>query len=114
MADSTKDDDSSIQVRSRGQKNEETNSQTNNQQEIQQQNQNPAPQQQEGSSWKGVVLRMVIFWVVLNFFRSKSPPQNTTSGDGKSVPLDTGPCSNIFKNGERIVSIPRWKITLLF
>ena len=114
MADSTKDDDSSIQVRSRGQKNEETNSQPNNQQEIQQQNQNPAPQQQEGSSWKGVVLRMVIFWVVLNFFRSKSPPQNTTSGDGKIVPLDTGPCSNIFKNGERIVSIPRWKITLFF
>ncbi|XP_065065864.1 putative lipid scramblase CLPTM1 [Rhopilema esculentum] len=103
MADSTKDDDSSIQVRSRGQKNEETNSQPNNQQEIQQPNQNPAPQQQEGSSWKGVILRMVIFWVVLNFFRSKSsPPQNATSGDGKSVPLDTGPCSNIFKNGERI------------
>ena len=102
MADSTGETDSSIVVRNRGQKPEEQTNSTAEQQIQPQQNQNQAaqPQQEAGSPWKGMIVRMVIFYFIINFFRSKGPSTNTNSGSSK---VDTGPCMNVFKNGDLMV-----------
>lgn len=103
MADSTGENDSSIVVRNRGQKPEEQTNSTADQQIEPQQNPNQAPeqpQQEAGSAWKGMIIRMVIFYLIINFFRSKGPSTPTNNGSPK---VDTGPCINVFKDGDLMV-----------
>ena len=101
MADAQSENESSVQIRNRGEA-RETASPTTNQTEQVQQNQNQAQQQQEGSPWKSMIIRMVIFWLVINFFRSKAPSSPTKTENGKVS--DSGPCSNVFRDGQLMVS----------
>ena len=114
MVDAQNENESSVQIRNRGEAREETNSATNEAVQTQQ-NQNQAQQQQEGSPWKSMIIRMVIFWLVINFFRSRGPSTPTKSDDGKVI--DSGPCSNAFRDGQLMVSyfqMPNAMIYLLF
>lgn len=99
MAEPSKEIDSSVQIRSRGEAAQSTDSNEVQQGEA---HQNQAQQQQEASPWKSMIVRMVIFWLVINFFRSKGPAPPTNTGDGKE--MDNGPCSNLFSNGQLMVS----------
>ncbi len=109
MAASAGENDPSIVVRNRGEgTNEERDSNMDRQIETQQ---NPAanqpaqqPQQQEGSPWKSMVVRMVIFWLVINFFRSKGPSTSNTDSSGNGQNQPSGPCVNLFRDGEFMVS----------
>ena len=100
MADTQNENDSAVQIRSRGEAREITEP-TNDQTGQVQHNTNQAQQQQqEGSPWKSMIFRMVIFWLVINFFRSRTQSPTKTD-DGKGV--ETGPCSNVFRDGQLMV-----------
>ena len=101
MAETVNENDSSVQIRSRGEAKETTNAVNDNQAQAQQ-NQNEAPQQQEGSPWKSMIVRMVIFWLVINFFRSKGPSSPATNPESEKG-VNSGPCFNLFRDGQFMV-----------
>lgn len=101
MAETQNDNDSAVQVRDRGEVENVADSVVNQDADTPQ-NQNQGQQQQEGSPWKSMIVRMVIFWLVINFFRSKGPTSPTKTENGKEI--ENGPCSNLFRDGQLMVS----------
>lgn len=113
MAEPGEENDSSIIVRDRSNvEPEETNTAMDRQLEPPaNQVQNQAAPQQEGTTWKSMIVRMVIFWLVINFFRSKGPSTTTTTTNENSN-QNSGPCSNLFRDGDRMVRLI-WSILTL-
>lgn len=61
-----------------------------------QQNDQPQPQQQQGSMWKSLLVRMFIFWVISQLFRGRGQQQSTTT--------NTFASTNVFKTDQKMVS----------
>ncbi|KAJ7383977.1 Cleft lip and palate transmembrane protein 1 like protein [Desmophyllum pertusum] len=61
-----------------------------------QQNDQPQPQQQQGSmwNWKSLLVRMFIFWVISQLFRGRGQQQSTTT--------NTFASTNVFKTDEKM------------
>ncbi len=111
MAEPTGENDSAIVVKKRGEGTDD-GADTNADRQIEAQpnpaQNQPAPQQ-EGSPWKSMIVRMVIFWLVIQFFKSRGggPPTGPSSAknvDPKNPNGLSGTCYNLFKNGDVMVS----------